>query len=106
MDPEGRFTVPELEKKLKEISERLSRYLARYNSNFGEKSSELELSKIFDLNFKIECNGSNLSNGEKQILNIVRALITDAPIIFLDEATSNLDPHTGNTIYHCDRFII
>ena len=45
--------------------------------------------------FEIEKGGTNLSNGEKQILNFRRILLKNNDIICLDEATSNLDPITG-----------
>ncbi|MDL2247207.1 ABC transporter ATP-binding protein/permease [Bacteroides sp. OttesenSCG-928-J23] len=39
----------------------------------------------------LENDGANLSQGQRQLLNITRAAIADPPILLLDEATSNID---------------
>jgi ATP-binding cassette subfamily B protein len=46
----------------------------------------------------IEGDGANLSQGQRQLLNIARAAITKAPILVLDEATSSVDTRTERHI--------
>ncbi|PEP48371.1 ABC transporter ATP-binding protein [Bacillus pseudomycoides] len=43
---------------------------------------------------EIASEGSNLSQGQKQLLAIARAILADADILVLDEATSNIDTRT------------
>src|SRR6185369_12033888 len=42
--------------------------------------------------------GSNLSGGQKQIINFVRAILRKTPILILDEPTSGLDINTKTAI--------
>eukprot|EP01017_Pseudomicrothorax_dubius_P005232 TRINITY_DN11272_c0_g1_i1.p1 TRINITY_DN11272_c0_g1~~TRINITY_DN11272_c0_g1_i1.p1 ORF type:complete len:572 (-),score=58.93 TRINITY_DN11272_c0_g1_i1:262-1977(-) len=47
-----------------------------------------------NLEFELDNLGSNLSNGEQQMINFLRAFIHAKEIICLDEANSNIDPTT------------
>ena len=43
-------------------------------------------------------NGSTLSGGERQRISIARALLKDAPVILLDEATASLDVENESAV--------
>ena len=43
-------------------------------------------------------DGGNISKGQKQLLTIARAMLYDAPMLILDEATSNVDTATEREI--------
>ena len=49
---------------------------------------------------QLEGDGANLSQGQRQLLNIARAAISKAPILVLDEATSSVDTRTERHIEH------
>ena len=56
----------------------------------------MRLEKGYDT--MIEGDGANLSQGQRQLLNIARAAISKAPILILDEATSSVDTRTEKHI--------
>ena len=43
-------------------------------------------------------NGSNLSQGQRQLLSIARAAVADPPVMILDEATSSIDTRTESIV--------
>ncbi len=58
----------------------------------------MRLSKGYET--EIMGDGQNLSQGQRQLLNIARAAISKAPILVLDEATSSVDTRTEMHIEH------
>ena len=46
----------------------------------------------------LDGSGENLSQGQKQLISIARALINDPPVMILDEATSNIDTRTEKIV--------
>ncbi len=46
----------------------------------------------------LDQQGRNLSQGQRQLLGFARALVADAPILILDEATASIDSHTERRI--------
>lgn len=49
-------------------------------------------------NTMLSSNGANLSQGQRQLLNIARCAVADPPVMVLDEATSSIDTHTEKLI--------
>ncbi len=49
-------------------------------------------------NTMLKTNGSNLSQGQRQLLSIARAAVADPPVMILDEATSSIDTRTEQLV--------
>lgn len=47
---------------------------------------------------RLEANGADLSQGQRQLLSIARAVVADTPALVLDEATSSIDTHTEQLV--------
>ena len=43
-------------------------------------------------------DGANLSQGQRQLISIARAAVSDPPVLILDEATSSIDTRTEKLI--------
>ena len=63
-----------------------------------EQAQLTDLIKDEGLDLKIEENGNNLSSGEKQLVCISRAILRKSKVVILDEATSNIDIVTEQSI--------
>ncbi|EAR98273.2 ABC transporter C family protein (macronuclear) [Tetrahymena thermophila SB210] len=82
------------------IQEKSDQQIQDFISYVYKQSAQQEQNQYFDnLNLEIQDGGKNLSNGQKQIINFVRATLRDSEIICLDEATSNMDPSTDKLIH-------
>jgi ATP-binding cassette subfamily B protein len=55
---------------------------------------------------KIEQRGGNLSLGQRQLISFARALVADAKILVLDEATANIDSYTEMLIQRALRKLL
>ena len=47
---------------------------------------------------ELTADGTNLSQGQRQLLSIARATVADAPVMILDEATSSIDTRTESLV--------
>ncbi len=72
------------------------------NATFEEVCAAAKAAKIHNFieslpsgyNTMITDDGVNISKGQKQLITIARAMLSDAPMLILDEATSNVDSRT------------
>ena len=51
---------------------------------------------------EINEDATNISQGQKQLLTIARAILADNPVLILDEATSSVDTRTEHRIQKGD----
>ena len=69
----------------------------RHKNKEIRKKTELAL-ELVGLIYKKNVNALTLSSGETQRLGVARAMVIDPEILFLDEPTASLDPHSTSVI--------
>ena len=87
----------------------------KYNVAYGDKEAKLDevrkAARLANVDLSIERmpegyetvlreQGNGLSQGQRQLLTIARAVNKNAPILVMDEATSNIDTRTEMLIQH------
>ncbi|MBQ6816849.1 MAG: ABC transporter ATP-binding protein [Bacilli bacterium] len=81
----------------------------KYGNHLATEEEVLEAAEMSNSNYFIEKlpeqyktilseSGSNISQGQQQLLTIARAILADPKILILDEATSNVDTRTEKNI--------
>ena len=77
----------------------LSFYASLQNVPRSEIKQRIErVLSLFDLQSKADAPFQSLSTGQKQRLNMARALAHDPPILFLDEPTKSMDVQTSDFV--------
>lgn len=72
----------------------------RSNIELGRKDINLDRAKPFlnklnmNLDTKLNERATNISSGEEQLINFARAIVSEAPLLILDEATAKIDLNT------------
>ncbi len=98
LDPYGVINGEKMDEVLKKGREIIEKTVRKSEEEIEENEAEDKV-ELFDKKFMIERGGQNLSNGEKQLVGFLRILLKDSDVIFLDEATSNVDPTTGKNFF-------
>ncbi len=82
------------------VKENLISRASYYGFSKSEAKSRIKtLAEIFELDGMLDRRYINLSGGQRRRVDIVRALINRPKILFLDEPTTGLDPHTRMQVW-------
>lgn len=90
------------------------------NLRFGQKDASedelwralrlVQLEKLVikkgGLSMMVESKGGNFSQGERQLIAFARTILTDPPIIILDEATANVDTRTESRLQQATKELL
>ena len=66
--------------------------------HMGRRDLHITADLVVKAQIVVNVGGGHLSGGEKQRISIARAMLKDAPIVILDEATASIDPENEAVI--------
>ena len=94
LDPTNSYTVAEREAVLEQILKTTRSVATTSSSSAAVAQNHMELS----LDTNIATGGKNLSQGQRQLIGLGRAILRRSPIVILDEATASIDSTTAADI--------
>ena len=88
------------------VKQNLEYFSSIHNKN-NDRKTQVDILNMFNLSNLLHKNFSSLSQGQMQLISLVRGLSSDPSIILLDEVFSSLDEHNKKILFkYISKFIL